>query len=50
MKYELTKNTKRYRPLRGEVYGSYDTYNFFKIYQKHNPLHVRVTVMAFMFF
>lgn len=50
MKYELTKNTKRYRPQRAaDVYGSYDTYNFYKIYQKHNPLHVRVSSVSGQF-
>ncbi|TNV78664.1 hypothetical protein FGO68_gene11283 [Halteria grandinella] len=40
----MIKNTKRYRQRTGEAqaqYGSYNNYNFFQVYQKHNPLHVK---------
>ena len=39
-----SKKQRSLAQLQGEpVYGSYDRYNFFKVYQKHNPLHVRVS-------
>ena len=39
-----TKKQRSQAQLNGEpVYGSYDRYNFFKVYKKHDPLHVRVS-------
>ena len=37
----MITHTKRYRPVQ-EQYGSYDQYNFYNVYQKHNPLNVKV--------
>eukprot|EP00347_Sterkiella_histriomuscorum_P013014 403366343 len=37
----MQNNTKRYLPNE-EKYGWYDKYNFYKVYQKHDPLYIKV--------